>query len=102
MLPLHKTDDGDFPSDTVDRIPQRFWNFDKRASQREDFWGIYVREKRSAVMMALYMVLSVLPFVGFCLLYTFGVVRGDVQNAATPLALSLTMLAGLLGAIVKR
>ena len=86
----------------MDRIPQRFWNFDKRASQREHFWGIYVREKRSAWMTVLYMLLSVLPFVAFCFLYTFGVVSGDVQNAATPLALSLTMLAGFLGAIVKR
>jgi len=53
-------------------------------------------------MTVLYMLLSVLPFVAFCFLYTFGVVSGDVQNAATPLALSLTMLAGFLGAIVKR
>ncbi|TRX89915.1 hypothetical protein FHL15_009187 [Xylaria flabelliformis] len=64
VLPLHNADDDDLATDTVNRIPQRFWNFNKRVNQRENFWGIYVRERRSAFMMGLYIVLSLAPFIG--------------------------------------
>ncbi|KAI1751552.1 hypothetical protein F4782DRAFT_504399 [Xylaria castorea] len=102
VLPLHNADDDDLATDTVNRIPQRFWNFNKRANEREDFWGIYVRERRSALMTGLYIMLSLAPFIGFCFLYSFGIVTGDIQNATTPLALSLTALGLFLGLIIKR
>ncbi|KAI0865905.1 hypothetical protein F4860DRAFT_460710 [Xylaria cubensis] len=102
VLPLHNTDDDDLATDTVSRIPQRFWNFNKRANQRENFWGIYVRERRSALMMGLYIVLSLAPFIGFCFLYSFGIITGDVQNATTPLALSLTALGLFFGSMIKQ
>ncbi|KAI0547968.1 heterokaryon incompatibility protein-domain-containing protein [Xylaria curta] len=102
ILPMHNTDNDDLATDTVNRIPQRFWNFDKRTNERENFWGIYVRERRSAFVTGLYIALSLAPFIGFCFLYSFGIITGDIQNATTPLALSLTALGIFLGSMIKQ
>jgi len=91
-LPFSHADMDAISEDTVNRIPQRFWNFDKRGNDREDFWAIYVRESRSAMKTALYLLLCLAPFFGFCFLYLFGIVQADIQNATTPLALSLAAL----------
>lgn len=100
---MHTREDNDYylGTDTVDRIPQRYWNFDKRGKQREDFWGLYVREQRSAVMTALYVLACMAPLIAFCILYLLGVISGDFQNATTPLALSLTALGLLFSSLVK-
>ncbi|KAI0438440.1 hypothetical protein F4803DRAFT_98672 [Xylaria telfairii] len=100
-LPFYKTDGDDLATDTVNRIPQRLWNFNKGANEREDFWGIYICERRSAFMTCLYIVLSLTPFIGFSLLYSLRLISGDIQNATTPLALSLTALGLFLGSIIK-
>ncbi|KAM7213651.1 hypothetical protein V8F06_010972 [Rhypophila decipiens] len=94
--------DGDIPTDSVDRIPQRYWNINKTLNVREDFWGILIQERRSAVMTALYTLLTLSPFLTFCILYLLGIVQGDVQNATTPLAISLTAFSLLLGLIIKQ
>ncbi|KAM7187478.1 hypothetical protein V8F33_011218 [Rhypophila sp. PSN 637] len=94
--------DGDIPTDSVDRIPQRYWNINKTLSVREDFWGILIQEQRSAVMTALYTLLTLSPFLTFCILYLLGIVQGDVQNATTPLAISLTAFSLFLGLIIKQ
>ncbi|KAI1129297.1 heterokaryon incompatibility protein-domain-containing protein [Nemania abortiva] len=101
VLPLHNADEEDLAPDTVSRIPQRFWNFNKRGNERENFWGIYIREKRSALITSVYILLSLTPFIGFCFLYSFGIIKGDIQDATTPLALSLTALSLFLGSIIK-
>ncbi|KAK3385678.1 heterokaryon incompatibility protein-domain-containing protein [Podospora didyma] len=101
ILPFHTRRNPDLPSDTVDRIPQRLWNFDKHSGNREDFWGLYVRERRSALMTALYVLLCLAPFIVFVVLYLLGVVQGDVQNATTPLAISLTCLSLLFSSTIK-
>ncbi|KAH6900601.1 hypothetical protein B0T10DRAFT_471124 [Thelonectria olida] len=102
VLPFHNTDDDELPTDTVSRIPQRLWNFDKYGNEREDFWGIYVCEQRSALMTGLHIMLCLAPFIGFCFLYFFGIITGDIQNATTPLALSLTLLGFFLSGMGKR
>ncbi|KAK4215427.1 hypothetical protein QBC37DRAFT_312464 [Rhypophila decipiens] len=94
--------DGDIPTDSVDRIPQRYWNINKTLNVREDFWGILIQERRSAIMTALYTLLTLSPFLTFCILYLLGIVQGDVQNATTPLAISLTAFSLFLGLIIKQ
>ncbi|KAK3991124.1 heterokaryon incompatibility protein-domain-containing protein [Cladorrhinum sp. PSN332] len=103
LLPLyqHFSSDNQVAADTVDRIPQRRYNFNERVNTREEFWGIYIRERRSAFMTLLYIVLSLSPFVGFCALYLVGIVQADLQNATAPLALSLTCLGLVFGSFIK-
>jgi len=93
--------DGDVPTDSVDRIPQRYLDLGKSLNKREDILGIYMRERRSALMTALYTILSVSPFLAFCVLYLLGFVQADVQNATTPLAISITALGLFLGSIIR-
>jgi hypothetical protein len=101
-LPFYHSDLDNLSTDTVDRIPQRFWNFNKRRNDREDFWGIYVRERRSAMITTFYILLCLAPFMVFCVLYLFGFVQADFQNATTPLALSLTALSLYFGSMIKK
>jgi hypothetical protein len=93
-------DDG-LPSDSVHRIPQRFLNFNKKLHTREWFWGILVRERRSAAMTALYIIVMMSPSLAFCVLYLLGIVEGDVQNATTPLVVSMTALGLFLASMIK-
>ncbi|KAK3312855.1 hypothetical protein B0H66DRAFT_537942 [Apodospora peruviana] len=95
------TDDDNLSQDPVDRIPQRFWNFNKHLNARENFWGIYVRERRSAIMTMLYILLGLAPFIGFWVLYILGIIQANVHNATTPLAISITALGLFLGSIIK-
>lgn len=83
-------------------IPQRFWNFDKRSGIREDFWGLYVREQRSAPMMAMYVVACAAPLLVFAALFLLGFVTGDLQNATTPLAMSMTAFGVLIVMVDRR
>ncbi|KAK1519196.1 hypothetical protein CPAR01_15634 [Colletotrichum paranaense] len=87
--------------DTVGCIPQRYHYLDERSNRKEDFWGLYIRERRSALMTSVYILLCLSPFFAFCFLYLFGVISGDIQNATTPLALALTALGLFLGSMVK-
>ncbi|KAF6834961.1 ankyrin repeat-containing protein [Colletotrichum plurivorum] len=86
---------------SVECIPQRYHYLDERSKCKEDFWGLHVRERRSAAMTSSYIILSLSPFLLFCVLYLLGFISGDIQNATTPLALALTSLGLLLGSLIK-
>ncbi|KAF4836560.1 Vegetative incompatibility protein HET-E-1 [Colletotrichum tropicale] len=87
--------------DTVGCIPQRYYYLDEKSNRKEDFWGLYIQERRSALMTSFYIVLCLSPFIIFCILYLLGIIQGDVQNATTPLALALTLLGLFLGSMIK-
>ncbi|KAK1689796.1 hypothetical protein BDP55DRAFT_379378 [Colletotrichum godetiae] len=61
--------------DTVGCIPQRYHYLDERSNRKEDLWGLYVRERRSALMTSVYILLCLSPFFAFCFLY-LGLFRG--------------------------
>lgn len=81
---------GNLPEDTVPRIPQRFRAVE--GSHREHIWGLHAREKVSAMMVLIYALLAFVPLLAFCFVYLFGLgdKQPDLQNATTPLTLSLT------------
>ncbi|KAF0330861.1 hypothetical protein GQ607_001730 [Colletotrichum asianum] len=87
--------------DTVGCIPQRYYYLDEKSNRKEDFWGLYIQERRSALMSSFYIILCLSPFIIFCILYLLGIIQGDVQNATTPLALALTLLGLFLGSMIK-
>ncbi|KXH63166.1 hypothetical protein CNYM01_08014 [Colletotrichum nymphaeae SA-01] len=99
-LPFYDTVEA-LSDDTVGCIPQRYHYLDERSNRKEDFWGLYIRERRSALMTSVYILLCLSPFFAFCFLYLFGVILGDIQNATTPLALALTALGLFLGSMIK-
>ncbi|KAJ3950504.1 uncharacterized protein N0V96_001652 [Colletotrichum fioriniae] len=99
-LPFYDTVEA-LSDDTVGCIPQRYHYLDERSNRKEDFWGLYIRERRSALMTSVYILLCLSPFFVFCFLYLFGVISGDIQNATTPLALALTALGLFLGSMIK-
>ncbi|KAF5526347.1 hypothetical protein CGCA056_v002912 [Colletotrichum aenigma] len=88
-------------ADTVGCIPQRYYYLDEKSNRKEDFWGLYIQERRSALMTSFCIVLCLSPFIIFCILYLLGIIQGDVQNATTPLALTLTLLGLFLGSMIK-
>lgn len=88
--------------DTVQRIPQRYCYLNEYGTVRELFWGLHVHERRSALMISIYIVLCLSPFLIFCVLYLLGYIYGDIQDATTPLALALTFLGIFLGSLIKR
>ncbi|KAF9877671.1 ankyrin repeat-containing protein [Colletotrichum karsti] len=94
-------DSADGVDDTVDCIPQRYLYLNERGKAREQFWGLYVQERRSALMTSVYILLCLSPFLIFCVLYLLGLIEGDLQNATTPLALALTALGLFLGSMIK-
>lgn len=91
------------PSDTIPKIPQRLRYFDESGAAREELWGLLVREERSALMVGAYVLVALSPWFVFFFVYLFGLGGGtiDLQNAATPLTLSMTSLALLIAWLVK-
>ncbi|KAI9155619.1 Ankyrin-3 [Paramyrothecium foliicola] len=91
------------PPDTVLRIPQRFKFFDELGAAREELWGLHAREKRSALRVFFVVVLTLLPWLAFCFVYLFGLggKTVDIQNATTPLTISITSLGLFLAWLVK-
>ncbi|KAF3810224.1 hypothetical protein GCG54_00002680 [Colletotrichum gloeosporioides] len=87
--------DGNLPTDTVPKIPQRLTHFDELSNSRETFWGLHAREQISAVMVSIYTLLALMPWFAFCFVYIFGLGGNevDIQNATTPLTISLTTFA---------
>jgi hypothetical protein len=98
-----KVRDGKLPSDTVSRIPQRFRPLDDEDPQREELWGLMIREERSAFRVAIYILLFQSPWLAFFFWYLFGSSdnKMDFQDAATPLTISLASVALFISWLVK-
>lgn len=91
------------PADTVSRIPRRKTRFDELSSMREVFWGLHFREEVSAARVSTYALLSPTPWFAFFMVYLFGLggKQIDLQNAATPLTISLTTISLFLAWLLK-
>lgn len=100
---FQKQIDGSLPTDTVPKIPQRLTRFDEPSNNRETFWGLHAREQISAMMVLLYALLAFMPSLAFCFVYWFGLgdKQPDMQNATTPLTISLTTFGLFMAYLVK-
>ncbi|KAI1880578.1 hypothetical protein JX265_000818 [Neoarthrinium moseri] len=98
-----KLRDGKLPSDTVPKIPQRFRYFEEQHTNREELWGLYAREERSALMVLIYVLVFLMPWFAFCFIYIFGLdgERPGLQDATTPLTISLTSVSLFLAWLLK-
>lgn len=89
----------------LDKMPKRDRLVDEEAEFSEDqdvevFWGLVAREQRSALRVAIYMLLGLGPSLWFMFQWLFGWGHdGDLQDATVPLMFSATML-GILWAFV--
>ncbi|KAK1850733.1 hypothetical protein CCHR01_06634 [Colletotrichum chrysophilum] len=97
------TIDGNLPTDTVPKIPQRLTHFDELSNNRETFWGLHAREQVSAMMVLIYALVAFTPSLAFCFVYWFGLgdKQPDMQNATTPLTISLTTFGLFVAYLVK-
>ncbi|KAG6358064.1 hypothetical protein INS49_013948 [Diaporthe citri] len=93
------------PGKLLDGMPKRDRLVDEQAEFGEDqdvevFWGLVAREQRSALRVAVYMLLGLGPSLWFMFQWLFGWGHdGDLQDATVPLMFSATML-GILCAVV--
>lgn len=93
------------PGKLLDGMPKRDRLVDEEAEFGEDqdvevFWGLVAREQRSALRVAVYMLLGLGPSLWFMFQWMFGWGHdGDLQDATVPLMFSATML-GILWAVV--
>ena len=53
-------------------------------------------------MTLLYAFLCVCPTIIFAVLFWLGHISGDIQNATTPFALAMTLLALFFGSLIKQ
>lgn len=85
-----------------EKIPRRETALEEGVPASEDFWGLYVVERRSAFRLGVYSLLYLCPSVYFFFawLFQWGHV-GDLQNASIPIVLSLAPLATFWGFILS-
>lgn len=81
--------------DAVDRIPQINKPVSISDRKRQQFYGIVAREKKSGLMMMLYILLCSIPGTIFFFLWVFQWGHDSLQDASILLVLSWTLL-GLL------
>jgi hypothetical protein len=75
-------------------IPQRNARLEVCGEQREEFWGILARERRSFFRVAIYNGICILPCVIFFFMWLFAWGHtSDLQNASAPLIVTFTALA---------
>ena len=84
-----------FSQAAIARLPKRKTPLNMHDGNRELFWGIYARERRSIARVLAYGTLANVPGIVFFFLWLFRWDHAsDLQNAAVPvgMSLSLTML----------
>jgi hypothetical protein len=81
-----------------EKIPKRETALEEGVPASEDFWGLYVVERRSAFRLVIYSFAYLSPSVYFFFawLFQWGHI-GDLQNASIPIALSLAPPCDILG-----
>ena len=84
-----------------DSAPKRIMKLDMQDGRRELFYGSYAKEARSALRVLIYMSLCCWPSVIFFFLWIYRWGHGaDLQGAAVPVQLSLTLVASYLGSYI--
>jgi hypothetical protein len=82
----------------LDAVPERTSALNKEDGKRELFYGLYAKEARSAFRVVMYISLCNLPSVVFFFLWLYQWRHGsDLQGAAVPVNLSLSLTLGFLG-----
>lgn len=87
-------------SEAFEAVPKRLVKLDMENGKREHFYGLYAREARSALRVAIYIALCNAPGVLFFFLWLYQWKHGsDLQGAAVPVQLSMSLTAGYLGVL---
>jgi hypothetical protein len=90
---LHKCKPSCTSRQVLALFPQRDSKLEEGGDEREEFWGIYARERHSFFRVAIYNILCILPCVVFFFTWLFGWGHsGDLQNASIPIGITLTAL----------
>ncbi|KAI1413430.1 hypothetical protein F5Y13DRAFT_161266 [Hypoxylon sp. FL1857] len=79
----------------MDRLPKRDRPViaSSDAFKLEELWGLATRERRSALRVLIYLVLSTSPTVAFMFAWLFGWTKdGDLQSASTPMTITVAAL----------
>ncbi|OQE38672.1 hypothetical protein PENCOP_c008G01386 [Penicillium coprophilum] len=85
-----------------EKIPKRETALEEGIPASEDFWGLYVLERRSAFRLALYSLTFLVPSVYFFFAWLFQWGHaGDLQNASIPITLSLAPLVTFWGFVLS-
>lgn len=85
----------------LELFPKRLMRLQLADDEREEFWGIYARERRWFSMVILYTTLCMLPSIPFIFLWLCSWGRhDDLQNATVPLTVSISFLSLLWGYIL--
>lgn len=93
---------GLYDKEAIRALPKRKTALEMEDGKRELFWGLLVKEQRSAAMVLAYLVLCNTPSVIFFFLWLFewGHVS-DLQNASVPPMISLSLTLGFVGWIFQ-
>lgn len=76
-----------------ERLPKRDRRIEEQDSAREVFWGLYIVERRSTLMLVLYSFIFLVPsfYFFFAWLFQWGH-SGDLQNASVPFTVAFGSL----------
>ena len=90
-------------STAVDRIPKKVGGEKSLPRTQYEFWGIVAREERAAFRVLIYVLICASPNIVtswffFSWLFAWGH-DGDLQNAAVPISLSMSLFAMLLASM---
>jgi hypothetical protein len=86
--------------EALEAVPKRVLKLDMQNGKREHFYGLYAKEARSAWRVALHLTLCNIPGVIFFFLWLYQWGHGsDMQGAAVPVQLSLSLTLGYLGVL---
>ncbi|KAJ5301623.1 hypothetical protein N7508_006486 [Penicillium antarcticum] len=84
---------GAHSSDILQFLPKKRTELEEAGNKREDFWGIYAREKISLRWIIFYNFLCVSPLLAFFLAWILPRELGtDLQNPSIPLSMMIAML----------
>jgi hypothetical protein len=79
--------------EALNLFPKWIFFLEEGGDTREEFWGIYARERPSFLILLIYNTLCLIPSLVFLFLWLFRWGHsGDLQNASLPLTLTGTPL----------
>lgn len=85
-------------TDAIEALPKLKTAIELEDGKRELFWGLLVKEKRSDLMVLIYMTIFNIPSLLFFFLWLF--LWGhdsDLQNASVPALTSMSLTIGFVG-----
>jgi hypothetical protein len=82
-------------------LPKRIEELEMQDGKREDFWGIYAKERRCFGWVAAYAIMANAPGVIFFFLWLFQWGHeSDLQGASVPVMISLSLSLTLISAVL--